>query len=167
MRQSLLNNIRYNNIILVVFLSQDKRKPYNGKAMYQIANKKLLLLLLRCFSRVRLCATPQTAAHQAPPSLGFSRQEYWSALPFPSPRHESESEVARSCLTLSDSMEVATRFLCQWDFPGESTGVGCHFLLQANEKKNYQIHNPHNGQNKFTFGIVRYRAMARIFFFPP
>ena len=50
----------------------------------------LLLLLLSCFSRVRLCATPQTAAHQAPPSLGFSRQEHWSGLPFPSPMHESE-----------------------------------------------------------------------------
>ena len=35
------------------------------------------------FSRVRLCATPWTAAHWAPPSLGFSRQEYWSGLPFP------------------------------------------------------------------------------------
>ena len=43
------------------------------------------LLLLSRFSRVRLCATPQTAAHQAPPSLGFSRQEHWSGLPFPSP----------------------------------------------------------------------------------
>ena len=38
----------------------------------------LLLLLLSHFSRVQLCATPQTAAHQAPPSLGFSRQEYLS-----------------------------------------------------------------------------------------
>ena len=37
----------------------------------------LLLLLLSHFSRVRLCATPLTAAHQAPPSLGFSRQEQW------------------------------------------------------------------------------------------
>ena len=44
-----------------------------------------LLLLLSRFSRVRLYATPQTAAHQAPPSLGFSRQEHWSGLPFPSP----------------------------------------------------------------------------------
>ena len=44
-----------------------------------------LLMLLSRFSRVRLCATPQTAAHQALPSLGFSRQEYWSGLPFPSP----------------------------------------------------------------------------------
>jgi len=50
----------------------------------------MLLLLLNRFSRVRLCATPQTAAHQAPPSLGFSRQEHWSGLPFPSPMHESE-----------------------------------------------------------------------------
>ena len=55
----------------------------------------LLLLLLSHFSRVRLCATPQTAAHQAPPSLEFSRQEHWSGLPFPSPMHESESEVAQ------------------------------------------------------------------------
>ena len=47
----------------------------------------LLLLLLSCFSRVRLCATPQMAAHQAPLSLGFSSQEYWSGLPFPSPMH--------------------------------------------------------------------------------
>ena len=42
----------------------------------------LLLLLLSRFSRVRLCATPQTAAHQTPPSLGFSRQEHWSGLPY-------------------------------------------------------------------------------------
>ena len=45
----------------------------------------LLLLLLSRFSGVRLCATPWTAACQAPLSLGFSRQEHWSGLPFPSP----------------------------------------------------------------------------------
>ena len=44
----------------------------------------LLLLLLSRFSRVRLCATPWTAAHQAPPSLGFSRQECWSGVLLPS-----------------------------------------------------------------------------------
>ena len=47
-------------------------------------------LLLSRFSRVWLCATAQTAAHQAPPSLGFSRQEHWSGVPFPSPVNESE-----------------------------------------------------------------------------
>ena len=50
----------------------------------------LLLLLLSRFSRVQLCETPWTAAHQASPSLGFSRQEYWSGLPFSSPMHKSE-----------------------------------------------------------------------------
>ena len=51
---------------------------------------ELELLLLSRFSRVQLCATPETAAHQAPLSLRFSRQEHWSVLPFPSPMHESE-----------------------------------------------------------------------------
>ena len=67
----------------------------------------LLLLLLSRSSRVRLCATPETAAHQAPPSLGSSRQEHWSGLPFPSPMHESESEVGQSCPTPSDPMDCS------------------------------------------------------------
>ena len=50
----------------------------------------LIYVLLSRFSNVRLCATPWTAAHKAPLSLGFSRQEHWSGLPFPSPMHESE-----------------------------------------------------------------------------
>ena len=53
--------------------------------MYYFGSCMLLLLLLSRFSRVQLCATPFTAAHQAPPSLRFSRQEHWSGLPFPSP----------------------------------------------------------------------------------
>ena len=74
-----------------------------GRRLYDINHNKILydppprvmkikdkLLLLSHFSRVRLCVTPQTAAHQAPPSLGFSRQERWSGFPFPSPMHESE-----------------------------------------------------------------------------
>ena len=40
---------------------------------------------VKSLSRVRLFATPWTVAHEAPPSMGFSRQEYWSGLPFPSP----------------------------------------------------------------------------------
>ena len=45
---------------------------------------------VKSLSCVRLLETPWTAAHQAPPSLGFSRQEHWSGLPFPSPMHETE-----------------------------------------------------------------------------
>ena len=40
---------------------------------------------VKSLSHVRLFATPWTVAHQAPPSMEFSRQEYWSGLPFPSP----------------------------------------------------------------------------------
>ena len=53
---------------------------YEGKQMHSSTLGNCLLLLSR-FSRVRLCGTPWTAAHQAPPSLGFSRQEHWSGLP--------------------------------------------------------------------------------------
>ena len=48
---------------------------------------KTVLLLQSRFSRVRLLATPWTAGYQAPPSLRFSRWEYWSRLPLPSPKH--------------------------------------------------------------------------------
>ena len=73
------------------------------------------------------------AAHQAPLSLGFSRQEHWSGLPFPSPMHESEKwKWSRS--VVSDSLRPhglqPTRLPCPWDFPGRSTGVGCHCLLR-------------------------------------
>ena len=90
-----------------------------------VRQQKTLLLLSR-FSRVRLCATPQTAAHQAPPSLGFSRQEHWSGVPFPSPMHESE-KWKWSCSVVFDSLWPhglqPTRLLCLWDFLVKSTGV--------------------------------------------
>ena len=81
----------------------------------------LRFMLLSHFSRVQLCATPETEAHQAPPSLGFSRQEHWSGLPFPSPMHESESEreVAQSCPILCDPMDCS--------LPGSSI----HGIFQA------------------------------------
>ena len=91
-----------------------------------------VLLLLSCFSRVRLCATPQTAAHQALPSLGFSRQEHWSGLPFPSPMHESEKwNWSRSVVSNPQRPHglQPTRLLRPWDFPGKSTGVGASISL--------------------------------------
>ena len=74
-------------------------------------------VLLSHFSSVRLCATPQMAAHQAPLSLGFSRQEHWSGLPFPSAVHASE--VAQSFLTLHNPMHCS--------LPGSSI----HGIFQA------------------------------------
>ena len=112
-----------------VFLPE---KSYGQRSL--VSYNLLLLLLLSRFSRVQLCATPQTAAHQAPPSLGFSRQEHWNGLPFPFPVHESEKwKWSRS--VVSDSSKPhglhPTRLLCPWDSPGKSTGVGCHPLLRA------------------------------------
>ena len=100
--------------------------------LFKLLSFQLLLLLLSRFSCVRLCATPETAAYQAPPSLGFSRQEHWSGLPFPSPMHESDKwKWSRS--VVSDSQRPhglqPTRLLHPWDFPGKSTGVECHCLL--------------------------------------
>ena len=74
----------------------------------------------KSLSRVRLCATPWTAAHQASRSMGFSRQEHWSALPFPSPMRESE--VAQSCLTLSNPL--AYQALPSMGFSGQQYWSG-------------------------------------------
>ena len=104
--QQLLNSVKIVDLLL---------SPY--AAIFRL----LLLLLLSRFSRVRLCATPETAAHKAPPSLGFSRQEHWSGLPFPSPMHESEkSKWSRSVVSNSQRPHglQPTRLLRPWDFPG-------------------------------------------------
>ena len=88
----------------------------------------LLLLLLSLFSCVRFCVTPEMAAHQAPPSLGFSRQEHWSGLPFPSPMRESE--VAQSCLTLRDPMDCS--------LPGSSI----HGIFQSRVRSGLPLPSP-------------------------
>ena len=57
---------------------------FSGKGFHY--NRTLTILCNVCMlSHVRLFVTPWTVAHQAPLSMGFSRQEYWSGLPFPSP----------------------------------------------------------------------------------
>ena len=67
------------------------------------------------------------------PVPGILRQEHWSGLPFPSPMHESQKwKWSRS--VMSDPQWPhglkPTRLLRPWDFPGRSSGVGCHCLLQ-------------------------------------
>ena len=66
------------------------------------------------------------AAHQTPSSLGFSRQEHWCGLPYPSPMHKSKKWKWR-CSVVSDSQQPhglqPTRLLRPWDSPGKSTGV--------------------------------------------
>ena len=80
--------------------------------MVTSSSPPLLLLLLSCFSRVQLCATPQTAAHRAPSSLGFSRQEYWSGLPLPS--LISTSEHLETNISKTKLLITPHRGLLQW-----------------------------------------------------
>ena len=54
---------------------------------------------VKLLSHIRLFATPWTAAFQAPPSMGFSRQEYWSGLPLPSPIKAGDYKCLRSFLS--------------------------------------------------------------------
>ena len=90
---------------------------------------------MKSLSRVRPLATPWTAAYQAPPSMGFSRQEYWSGLPLPSPSKVYAAAAAakslQSCLTLCDPIDGSPPGSRPWDSPGKNPGVGCHFLLQC------------------------------------
>ena len=84
------------------------------------------------------CPTLCDSVDSSPPGspvLGISRQEHWSGLPFPSPMHESEKwKLNRS--VMSDPQRPhglqPSRLLHPWDFPGKSTGVGCHCLLLGN-----------------------------------
>ena len=69
---------------------------------------------MKFLSRVRLLATPWTAAYQAPPSMGFSRQEHWSGLPFPSPMHEVCSPTFNSnSLFSNDSVRIKPNTICE------------------------------------------------------
>ena len=95
---------------------------------------------------VKLLGTPWTVACQALLSMGFSRQEYWSGLLFPSPGNLSNPGIklgsfmypalayvyvlfAQSACTLCDL--IASQALPSWDFPGKNTGLGCYFLFQG------------------------------------
>ena len=82
-------------------------KPTENICNLSTKYHSLLLPLLSRFSRVRLCATPEMAAHQAPPSLGFSRQEHWSGLHFllQCMKVKRESKVAQLCPTLHNPMD--------------------------------------------------------------
>ena len=55
---------------------------------------------VKSLSRVQLVGTPWTAAYQAPPSMGFSRQEYWSGVPLPSPLHNYSAVLLPIVITM-------------------------------------------------------------------
>ena len=73
-------------------VAYDKPRQHIKKQRHHFGDK------VAAAKSLQSCPTLQPHRRQAPPSLEFSRQEHWSGLPFPSPMHESESEVAQSCL---------------------------------------------------------------------
>ena len=84
--------------------------------------------VLSCFSRVWFCATLEAVAHQAPLSMGFSRQEYWSGLPCPPPGDLPDPGIESSSLL---SLALADGFFTTAP-PWEPTSLYCnsnHFLI--------------------------------------
>ena len=80
---------------------------------------------VKSLSRVRLFATRWTVAHQAPPSIGFSRQEYWSELPFPSPGNLPDPGIEpRSPALQADTLTSETVKNPGWDWKS----LNCHWL---------------------------------------
>ena len=84
---------------------------------------------VKSLSRVWLFVTPWTAAFQAPLSIGFSRQEYWSGLPLPSLMEHARSWIkapeARSRVRPSSSQRLGLRAL----WPRAGFGPGCHWRV--------------------------------------
>ena len=80
-----------------------------------------------CFSCVQLFATPWTAAYQAPLSMGFSRQEYWSVLPFPSPEDLPHPGLKPTSLVSSAQwcLQGLKIFVRHWAF---RNGHRCHLV---------------------------------------
>ena len=114
---------------------------------------------------LRSCPTlcdPIDGSPLAPLSLGLSRQEHWSGLPFPSPMNKSE-KWKWSCSVVFDSSPPhglqPIRLLRLWNFPGKSTGVGCHCLLReertegpkVEREKAHHIQGPGGFHVTFTF----------------
>ena len=86
-----IGNIKQATCIIYIFLLTTK-SGWGGEKQVKLSIfcflgifKSLLKVKVKSLSRVRLFVTPWTVAYQAPPFIGFSWQEYWSGLPFPSP----------------------------------------------------------------------------------
>jgi len=85
---------------------------------------------VKSLSHVRLFATPWTTAHQAPPSMGFSRQKYWSGVPLPSPF--SCSVTSNSATPWTAAHQASSSFTISWNLlilmPIESMTPSNHFI---------------------------------------
>jgi len=96
---------------------------------------------VKSLSRVRLFTTPWTVAYQAPPSVGFPRQEYWSGLPLPSPNWTENMSInicgftvclSDNAVRFSTSVSTAGHLVPGWEIPQrlEAEHPGCRAALQ-------------------------------------
>ena len=76
-----------------------------------------LAIVVQSLSCVHLCAAPQTVAHQAPLSMGFPRQEYWSRLPFPTPGNLPNTEIEPTSLTSPALAALFFTTSAPWEAP--------------------------------------------------
>ena len=95
----------------------DCLEEFDMTATYMIWVTRYKVMLSR-FSCVQLCVTPWTAAHQAPPSTGFSRQEYWSRVPFPSGITVTQSNTSHQ--------------IRKWNEEWEGRNGGGNFIEEGN-----------------------------------
>ena len=103
--------------------------------------------MLSRFSRVRLCATPWTADHQAPLSKGVSGQEYWSGLQFPSPKFKNKSIQTFHWLKLSQVEHISL------DMESKTEGLNQYFHMNFCKlilRENLNYHQCKMGPNIHT-----------------
>ena len=113
--------------------SQKSRSPC-GRKQWRRGFGRLpwLVMCARVLSCVRLFATPWTVARQAPLSIGFSRQEYWSRLPFPIPRDlyhlGIEPESPHLLHWLANSLPLSHLGSMPWTGDVQYLGLGCGYV---------------------------------------
>ena len=123
---------------------------------------------MKSLSRVRLFATPWTVTYQAPPSMGFSRQEYWSGLPFPSPGHLPDPGIEPGSPTLQANALTSEppgkpiietcilSYVTQITSPGSMHETGCSGLVHWDDLEGWDKEGGgkgvQDGEHMYTHG---------------
>ena len=119
---------------------------------------------VKTLSRIRLFATPWTAAYQAPPSMGFSRQEYWSGLPLPSPQWILLSHKKEWSSAICSNIDKPRNYYTEWVRQRQiSYDITCMWNLKKLYKSTY-LQNRNRFvdiENKFMVTVVDSRSWGR------
>ena len=108
---------------------------------------------VKSLSRVRLFVIPWTVAYQAPPSMGFSRQEYWSGLPFPSPGDLPDPGIESGCPALQANALTSEPPSLQISV-SQAVFLGRHKLLKLTQEKVEKLKKKKRSYTKGTLTVV-------------